>query len=702
MKICSMTATFGKLENETLTLEDGLNILEAPNEWGKSTWCSFLTAMLYGIETRTHSTKSALADKERYAPWSGAPMSGRMEIEWQGRRITLERSGTGRNVFGNFRAYETETGISVPELTGENCGQQLLGVEKSVFMRTAFVRQTDLPVDQDDALRRRLNALVTTGDESGTADTLAASLKELKNRCRFNRTGLLPQAEQERAELQQKLRELEELQHQKSVLEQQAQELEQRLSALENHRSAIAYAQALEDRKHIEQVQQQKAQSTALMEQLEAQCADLPEARSIRSRLEQIRLLEDSLSALQEQERELEEPSAAPECPAPFRGLTGQQAVERAEADVSALRRSGGASGNWTVLAVFCLLAGAYLLWERYPMPWLCLPFAAAVCCLLLGSLAASRRKKAIIARYAGLAPKDWAVLARKYKNAYEEHAARTAELADARTRLMEDQRQRREKLDSLTGGESPSRAAERLQQMLARYDRLEEHRKDHQRVLSMYTMAKAMARQLPPEPEQDSLTLTQEQTEKAISDCRFVQRQLHTRLGQCLGQMELLGRQETLLQQLSAVQRRIEKLEDTFAALTIAQQALETASTELQRRFAPRISKRAQEIFAQMTEGRYDRLIMDEDMNLNAAALGETTLHSSKWRSDGTVDQLYLSLRLAVSDELTPEAPLILDDALVRFDDRRMAAALKILRQEAQDKQVILFTCQGREKQAQ
>lgn len=335
-------------------------------------------------------------------------------------------------------------------------------------------------------------------------------------------------------------------------------------------------------------------------------------------------------------------------------------------------------------------------------MPWLCLPFAAAVCCLLLGSLAASRRKKAIIARYAGLAPKDWAVLARKYKKAYEEHAARTSELADARTRLMEDQRQRREKLDSLTGGESPSRAAERLQQMLARYDRLEEHRKDHQRVLSMYTMAKAMARQLPPEPEQDSLTLTQEQTEKAISDCRFVQRQLHTRLGQCLGQMELLGRQETLLQQLSAVQRRIEKLEDTFAALTIAQHALETASTELQRRFAPRISKRAQEIFAQMTEGRYDRLIMDEDMNLNAAALGETTLHSSKWRSDGTVDQLYLSLRLAVSDELTPEAPLILDDALVRFDDRRMAAALKILRQEAQDKQVILFTCQGREKQAQ
>ena len=36
-----MTATFGKLENNTLTLMPGLNIIEAPNEWGKSTWCAF-------------------------------------------------------------------------------------------------------------------------------------------------------------------------------------------------------------------------------------------------------------------------------------------------------------------------------------------------------------------------------------------------------------------------------------------------------------------------------------------------------------------------------------------------------------------------------------------------------------------------------------------------------------------------------------
>ena len=123
MKIYAMTATFGKLSHETIRLEPGMNIIHAPNEWGKSTWCAFLVAMLYGIDTRQHTTKSALADKERFAPWSGEPMSGRIELLWNERNITIERNTTGRIPFGEFRAYETETGLDVPELTAANCGQ---------------------------------------------------------------------------------------------------------------------------------------------------------------------------------------------------------------------------------------------------------------------------------------------------------------------------------------------------------------------------------------------------------------------------------------------------------------------------------------------------------------------------------------------------------------------------------------------------
>ena len=76
MRIYRMTATFGKLEHAELFLEPGLNVIQAENEWGKSTWCAFLLAMFYGLDTRAKTTKTALADKERYAPLVRKPHGG--------------------------------------------------------------------------------------------------------------------------------------------------------------------------------------------------------------------------------------------------------------------------------------------------------------------------------------------------------------------------------------------------------------------------------------------------------------------------------------------------------------------------------------------------------------------------------------------------------------------------------------------------
>ena len=106
--------------------------------------------------------------------------------------------------------------------------------------------------------------------------------------------------------------------------------------------------------------------------------------------------------------------------------------------------------------------------------------------------------------------------------------------------------------------------------------------------------------------------------------------------------------------------------------------------------------------MFGQLTSGRYQKIMLGEDLSVSVSALQEDTLRSAQWRSDGTVDQMYLALRLAVAEELTPDAPLVMDDAMVRFDDERLSTALHILQELANHKQVILFTCQGREKTLQ
>ena len=132
-----MSAVFGRLQNQTLELKDGLNIIEAPNETGKSTWCAFLLAMLYGINSREREKVGFIPDKTRYAPWAGTAMSGRLDCRVGEQDLTLTRATRRQTApMGDFKAVYAGTGDSVPDLTGTSCGETLLGVSKEVFELT--------------------------------------------------------------------------------------------------------------------------------------------------------------------------------------------------------------------------------------------------------------------------------------------------------------------------------------------------------------------------------------------------------------------------------------------------------------------------------------------------------------------------------------------------------------------------------------
>lgn len=235
-------------------------------------------------------------------------------------------------------------------------------------------------------------------------------------------------------------------------------------------------------------------------------------------------------------------------------------------------------------------------------------------------------------------------------------------------------------------------------QQVQQKWEAYSTARREALRAKSHYDAIHSLVRQVEPPEKPDALTYSEADTARLLSDCSVERQRLLGRLGQYQGRMEALGDRGELENQLSACAQRISRLEDIYAAVSIALETLADARAELQRRFAPRIARRAQALLASLTAGRYHSLTMGEDFSLQAGAGEESTLRDSLWRSDGTMDQLYLALRLAVAEELTPEAPLILDDALVRFDDSRMTAAVEILKEMAQTKQVILFTCQSRE----
>lgn len=705
MRIYKMTATFGKLEHETLTLEPGLNIITAPNEWGKSTWCAFLVAMLYGLDTRAKTTKTALADKERYQPWSGSPMSGRIDLNWNGRDITIERTTRRRVPLGEFKAYETVSGLPVEELTAANCGSVLLGVEQTVFRRAGFIRFSDLPVTQDEALRRRLNALVTTGDDSGAADRLAASLKDLKNRCRYNRTGLLPQAEAQRDAIEEKLTELETLNTQCQKLKMRIDEVKDWLRQLYNHQQALAYAKMESGLNQIAQTREAMEETEQTLRALEAACASLPPQAEVETKVRELRAFRDQWNAIRAEERQAPTEPQKPELPNPFTGLTAEAARAMAREDARELTEL-----SQSKMPLIFMIIGAMGLLAAGGLAYLT-AYVFAVVAGGVGLLAliwgvidrVTTRKKAlaIVEKYGTADWKQWTAPISEYEQemiAYGEALKLYQEVSsDLEVRLMV----LRKKRDSLCGLQEPEEVLDFWQESQRQWEQYDRARAEAMTAKRHLEALNAVVKPVEKPTTPDNLTQNEAQTAQLLAECAAEQQRLQNRLGQYQGRMEIIGSAEDLRLQHKRVCDRIARLEDTYTALTIAQETLTQARSELQRRFAPRITQRAQELLGAMTDGRYQSLTMGEDFSLRASAGQEDVQWDAIWRSDGTIDQLYLALRLAVAEELTPDAPLVLDDALVRFDDTRMAAALGILRKMAENKQVICFTCQGREAKA-
>lgn len=698
MILYSMTATFGKLEHRTLTLKPGLNVITAPNEWGKSTWCAFLAAMFYGLDTRAKSTKSALAEKERFQPWSGSPMSGRVELNWQGRDITIERSTRGRVPLGYFRAWETETGLEIPELTADNCGAVLLGVERSVFIRTALIRFRELNITDDEALRRRLNNLVTTGDENAEAEHLGTQIKALRNKIRYNRSGLLPAARETCRQLREKLRERELLQQQSERTRCRLDELEDWRRALENHRDHLLFREA---REKLALARKESENAREMLETLRIRWGDSPAPEEARQMLTRLQLLQTRQQELRELLQSQPGPEPLAEPPRQLSGLTAEAAWEKVREDGKLYAKLTKNPRALPVTALVLALAGLVCA-LRWPGPGLAAALAGSFC--LVGGMAVrmARRKRAakLAAFYGSENPRDWERMAREYGTFLYLQSAPAAAARESRNRNLARLKALEESLRNLTQGENPEQFRQRLEEGLLGRESLAQARQRCESARRLQQALEEAFREISMPEAADKLELTAEETVRALQETLREKGSVEHTLGQLQGKMEALGSGEGLLEALGAARSRMEQLEKTYLALTLAQETLAEAAEELQRRFAPRIAAGARQRMEKLTGGNYDRMNFRQDFTVMAASGAEDVLRPALWRSDGTVDQLYLCLRLAVAQALMPEVPLILDDALIRFDDRRLELTMELLKEEAQSRQVIVFTCQGREQQ--
>lgn len=663
MQLLHANATYGKLDHARLDLQPGLNVICAPNEGGKSTWCRFLLAMFYGLNTRQ---RGDLADKNRFQPWSGSLMQGKLELSAGDKALTLSRRTQRPDApLGVFSCTYSGTDTPVPGLDAARCGETLLGVPQSVYQRCAFIPSGSLAIDADADLERRISALISTGDEKISFSQVESRLKKQLRQRKYNRSGSIPLLEAEIAGLRAAQQEaqtltgqLENLQQQLSqAREDQARRRQARLQvAQEALREKERCLQALPDSSDLQRINQQLGAVRSLGDQVQ-------QAQEAVSRQE---------SAIEAQLREL---NRNPLHPMTKAQLEAQLQIQPpAPPQVAQL-----------LISLALGLCGGGFLWYEIDRPqvlWLCL--ACAVTALAAGNflrllirrirLQQSRRRE--LSRQEELRK-----LAESYLPALEELEAQRALLRQKQQILSDGDRRLRTQLSDLLS-------------QVSRWDDSVQSAGDIRRFVRETAQNRDRLAQ---ELHQAQTRLLQAQMSDADDTVTHLQQQI----AQVQGRLDAGRDAQALGDQISRLEEELVRQQAEYDALRLSLDALQAANTTLQNRFSPELGRRAAEIFADMTGSTWSHILLDREFHLSAESGSDPTRRSVQLLSAGTADQLYLAVRLAICEMILPpeqNPPLILDDALLTFDDARLSTTLDYLTRLGAQRQILLFTCQGRE----
>ena len=631
MKIRKLTASFGKLENESLSLHEGLNVIYAPNESGKSTWCAFIRTMLYGIDSSERSRAGHLPDKLRYAPWSGAPMEGTMELTADRCDITLTRSTKAKNApMREFSATYSGSNVPVEGMNGRNAGELLTGVSKDVFRRSAFIEQGTVAVTGSPELEKRISAIVSTGEEQTSFSEADERLRAWQRKRRYNRRGMLPELESRMYETQSRLDDMGTSVEDVQKLETQ---LEQARQACEQLEEQVTECRRQQRRDALDRL---NAGREAVQRESDAHDQTLAELDARRHSLRQTRFGDRSRQDLEDQvAADLEE----------YEALRGEQKTSRLLLPALLcflLALAAAVVYTYTQLLPMIVLSGllclvAIVLMLRYSR-------------LRQTAMRAQERQRQILKKYGTAAPEGILAVREEYRN-----------LADAITEAEQAEQASRQRFETL-------RAQQRKLEETAIAD-------------LDFTGGDSEAARL-----SRKLTAARADTER-----------LSAQIANLNGRLSAMGDPLVLSSSLSWMRQQHDLLQAEYDAIAVAIDALRDADTEIQSRFSPELGRVAAQYMSMVTGGRYEDILVNRDFSARARTRDDAVARDAEYLSAGTLDLMYLAVRLAVCELALPDGepcPLIIDDALVNLDETRFAQAMELLKQIAKQRQVILFTC--------
>lgn len=670
---------FGKLNNFSVTLESGFNLIFGENESGKSTLCAFLLSMFYELPNDVKRLGLSESVRRKYKPWNTERFGGRVYFTHEEKQYILEKTFGATKRSDRARLLDAagwdECG------SAENVGERFFGLGREGFLKTLYI--TGLGAEAKETGSEEILTRLSNLETSGSEDVSYAAIQNALEKERFailTKTG--------------KGGRLASLKEKKQRLEAELISAERFYASIkkEENRAAALKMQIAEFQTSYELAE--KIFQTARAHEVYLSHCQTEETRAMLSnRLESEKRkaseINRTLEELLQKEHSVIKEEAADEAKRLERDLiileSKKAEKEKRLSELSESLQAEELKKNRLMLpisvAVFTAfaLAGCFLRKVLNPAVLLCVGALSAAVAFIV--LKCSRCRSNGEGETAGqeLENVKCQVLSVQEKIQNLCRAYNVDGLTALFARIAEERAAEEKRREVKSQSEKCAAEIKLLEESL---QKLPEMRNDEfESEVINYSGDSAT-----------ELDMRQKQLKASLEALK----QEHYELSVDLAKQSVNDRDiSDISSEILTVTEQINNLEKQHTALLKAAEWLERAHDEIRQNYAPRLNKKTAELFARLTSSKYVGVKLGAGFRLNYQNENNEIVDAA-YLSGGTYDLLYIALKLASLNVLFGEniPPIILDDALLQLDDERLTAMADFMITGGDLGQVIYFTC--------
>lgn len=674
---------YGNIENKDINLEEGINIIHGANESGKSTLLNYIISIFYGI-SRNKDGK-ALSDYEKYKPWNSNEFSGRISYKLEnGEKYEIFRDFNKKNPkIYNDKLEDISDRFETDKKDGSKFFIEQTGIDKQMYLSTVVSTQEEVRLDEknQNMLIQKIANLAGTGEDNVSYKKALIKLQEkIRDEIGTNKTSQKPIniIEKEIVEINNKIVETEKYRNRKYEIDAEKEQILSELKELEQQKQILQELQNSmkseeETKNRLEIREKNRKDNIAKINELTNQ------KNTINAESERVQSAKNHLQDIIKGHKEN---------------------IEKLNSEIEKIANEKEETQEKEKPSILFIVITVVLA-------------IALICSIIL-------IKNYIVSGILGVALIANIVFYVIKKNKQKVNKAKLRE------KINQEKQYKREKLEN------------QKQQIIANVNttekELEKQEEEEKQVNSELSMLKGQIilleknnEKITEEIEQDNKAIKEEANknkqqiiekykDKNINDLLYINdyQNYISKIEETINnnRIRIKGLEieyNTIVPQLDEIvvleekreadKEKLAELREKESIINIAIENLMDAYEEMKTTITPKFTKNLSESIQKISSNKYNKVTINDENGMIIENNRGEYVEAIKL-STGTIDQLYLALRLSMIDELSKEnLPIILDESFAYSDNNRLKNMLQYLTSDLNNHQTIIFTCTDREQ---